>query len=438
MHGPRLGVRLLKESRQMSDNTPQSPLDEDESETVDKEPEAPPPGEAPPVDVRKSRAIPYGIGAAAAVVLALGALMIWHAESKVNKVALSSSAKPVTVVEAKASMFRASRMYVGTLQPWVEAKVGPQFVSAYIDTVLVRPGATVQRNEVLATLDCRNASATNQAVAMAARAIDARQKAIDEEAKAMASLVDGGFEAPVQANMKTSEAVAKEAELMAEKAKMMNTALEVSDCILRAPFDGEIATRTEDPGAFVRPGNQIVSVVDRSIVRVTGDAPEVDFDVVAPGTVAQIHVLATGKDLKATISRRAPAADPGTRTVHFEIDVADPKRELPVGTTGEIRIEVGEPVAAIELPLFATSIRGEKAVLYVVDGDVAHSHTVRLKGEIGGSVFLEPDIQAGSRVVAEGRALLSDGDRVSAKETPWSVSAVPSSSAAPPPGEAKP
>ena len=115
---------------------------------------------------------------------------------------------------------------------------------------------------------------------------------------------------------------------------MMNSALEVNDCILRAPFGGEVATRTEDPGAFVRPGTQIVSVVDRSIVRVVGDAPEVDFEALAPGTVASVHVLATNKDFKGVIARCAPAADPGTRTVHFEIDVPDPERTAPRGHDG--------------------------------------------------------------------------------------------------------
>ncbi len=363
----------------------------------------------------KGRIIPFGIAGGVTGLLAVGAFMVWHAEAKVNKVALSSSAKPVTYVVAQAATYRPARVYVGTLQPWVEARVGPQFVAAYVDTVLVRPGAVVKRNEILATLDCRNASATNQAVSMQARAIDAQQKAIADEAARLRSLLDGGFVSPNEAEQKTAQSAAQEAELLSQKAKMMNAALEVSDCILRAPFDGEIASRTEDPGAFVRPGTQIVSVVDRSTVRVVGDAPEIDFGAVAPGTVARIHVLATGKELKGVVSRRAPAADPGTRTVHFEIDVPDPTRQLPVGTTGEISIDVGEPSPATELPLYAASIRGEKAVLFVVDGDTAHSRTTQVKGEIGGNVYLATDLASGSKVVTEGRALLEDGDRVSAK-----------------------
>jgi membrane fusion protein (multidrug efflux system) len=362
------------------------------------------------------KTIPLVIGAGVATVLVLGALMVWRAAEKVNKVSLATSAKPVTIVQAKGATFRPSRVYVGTLQPWVEARVGPQFLAAYVDTVLVRPGAVVRKNEVLATLDCRNASATNQAVSMQARAIDAKQKAMADEAARLRSMLEGGFVSPNEAEQKTAMSSSQEAELLSQKAKMMNSALEVSDCVLRAPFDGEVATRTEDPGAFVRPGTQIVSVVDRSIIRVVGDAPEIDFGAVAPDTIARVHVLATGKDMRGTIARRAPAADPGTRTIHFEIDIPDPERQLPVGTTAEISIDVGEPSPATELPLYAASIRGEKAIVYVVDGDIAHARTVEVKGEIGGNVFLATDLSPGAHVVTDGRALLEDGDHVAVKE----------------------
>jgi RND family efflux transporter MFP subunit len=233
----------------------------------------------------------------------------------------------------------------------------------------------------------------------------------------MSGLLDGGFVSPNELEQKTALSAAREAELFAQQAKMANAALDVNDCILRAPFDGEIGTRTQDPGAFVRPGTPIVSIVDRAIVRVTGYAPEIDFDVVRPDTPVVIHVLGTGGDVSAHISRRAPEADPSSRTIHFEIDIPDPKRELPVGTTGEIRIEVGKRVPATELPLYAASVQGEKAVLFVVEGELAHSRVVSVKGEIGGTLYVDPTLAPGTRVVVEGRALLEDGDRVAAKES---------------------
>jgi RND family efflux transporter MFP subunit len=370
------------------------------------------------VSRRPRRLVPLVISGGTAAVLLAGGLMVVRAEAHTNKIALSDAPKPVAVVEAKPTTFRPSRSYVGTLEPWVEAKIGPQLVSAYVDTVLVRPGAVVKKGEVLATLDCRNAGATNQAVAMEARALEAQQEAAAHEAARIQGLLDGGFVSPNEVEQKTAQSSAQQAQLLATKAKLLGASLEVSDCVLRAPFDAEVATRTIDPGAFVRPGISIVSLVDRATVRVVADAPEVDFDVVAPGTPVNVHLVSSKRDLVATIARRAPAADLATRTVHFELDVADPKRELPVGTTAELRIAVGEPEPAVEIPLYCATVRGEKASVFVVEQGVAHKRSCRVKGEVEGTLFLDPELQPGSQVVSEGRALLSDKDRVQATAEP--------------------
>lgn len=382
--------------------------------------------------------VPLVVVAGAAAVLLLGGSMMWRAQGRTNRVALASRPRPVTVIRAKAATYRAARTYVGTLQPWVQASVGPQLVSAYVDTVLVRPGAIVKRGDVIATLDCRDASASTRAIAARARAIDAHQQAIAHEAARTRGLLDGGFVSPNEAEQKSSQSESEQAQLEAEHATLARSALQVNDCILRAPFTGEVAQRLIDPGAFVRPGSSIVTVVDRTTVRMTGDAPEIDFDVIPPGTKVTVHVYATHQDVPAVVTRRAPAADPATRTVHFEIDLPDPNREIPVGTTGEVHLEVGRPRPATELPLYAAAVRGARATLFVVEGGVVHQETVGVEGERGGSLFVEPSLAAGSAVVTEGRALLADGDRVIAFEaklagepTGRPVDAVASTSAAP-------
>jgi membrane fusion protein (multidrug efflux system) len=376
--------------------------------------EATPPTEPPRATPNRASFIPIAIGIGALSIIVVGATMVVRAEAKVNKVALDQSAKPVTVIEAQGSTFRGSRSYVGTIEPWVEAKVGPQMISAYVDTVLVRPGAVVKKGDVVATLDCRNANASSQAVAMQARAVAARQEAISHEATRLNGLLDGGFVSPNEAEQKSAQSAAEQAQLLATQAQLLGSSLQVNDCVLRSPFEGEVATRTSDPGAFVRPGVSIVSIVDRATVRIVADAPEIDFPIIAPGSPVKVHVLATNQDLEATISRRAPAADPVTRTAHFEIDVADPARALPVGTTADIRIDIGAPEPATEIPLSAATVRGEKAMIYIVENNVAHKQTFAVKGEREGRLYLDVSLAPGTRVVTEGRALLSDNDKVAA------------------------
>lgn len=364
---------------------------------------------------KKKWTVPVVISALVIAAVGGGALLLHRAESAVNDVAMDAEPKSVAVAQAQATKFRATKRYVGTLEPWLSAKVGPQLASGFVDTVLVRPGSVVKRGEVIATLDCRNASAANQAIAHQARALEERQKAASREATRLGELLDGGYASPNEVEQKQAQSAANEAQIQALLAQASGKSLEVGDCVLRAPFDGEIAVRTADPGAFVRPGAGIVQVVDRSVVRLSGDVPEIDFEGIPPKTPVRVHLLSTGKDVTGEISRRAPAADPSTRTVHFEIDLPNPSREMPVGTTAEITVDVGQPVDAVEIPLLAAKIRGKSATVFTVDGSVVKKVSVSVIGERGGSLFVKTDLKPGTLVVTQGRTLLDDNDRVVAK-----------------------
>ena len=121
--------------------------------------------------------------------------------------------------------------------------------------------------------------------------------------------------------------------------------------------------------------------------------------------------LRTNRELHGTIARRSPSADLSTRT--------SPPRDrrsrsaaatLPVGTTAEIAMDVGEPVAATEIPLVAASVRGSKATVFVVDGDVAKKGVYQLKGERGGSLFLD-SVAATGQPRRDGRTRPAQGRR---------------------------
>jgi hypothetical protein len=151
-------------------------------------------------------------------------------------------------------------------------------------------------------------------------------------------------------------------------------------------------------------------------VRLTASVPEIDFDAVAPKTPVRLRLLATGTEIAGEVARRAPAADPSTRTVMFEVDLPNGKREIPVGTTAEIHVDIGQPIPAIEVPLLAGKIRGQSATVFVVEESTAKKLSVKVIGERGGSLFLAPsELKTGARVVTQGRSLLANNDRVAAK-----------------------
>ncbi|HET9990159.1 MAG TPA: efflux RND transporter periplasmic adaptor subunit [Kofleriaceae bacterium] len=354
-----------------------------------------------------------------AVLILFGGLLYRRATAGTNHTTLADVPKNVTMVKTFAQPFQERRRYVGTVEPWVQARIGPQMVSAYVDTVLVRPGATVKRGEIIATLDCRSSSAQNSAIAAQARALDAMRTASAAEAGRVSSLLDGKYVSQNEVDMKNADAASKAAQLSALQAQLQNSALQVNDCVMRAPFDGDVAERSGDPGMFARPGTSIATIVDRHVVRVTADVPEDDFVHVAPDTEVRVHLLATDKEFTAKISRRAPSADLDTRTVHVELDVDDPQREIPTHTTAELSLDIGAPIPATAIPMIAATVHGSKTQVFVVKDGAAHSTRAKLIGERQGVYYVEPSLPAGELVATEGRGLLNDGDKVTGKEELW-------------------
>ena len=382
------------------------------SEHVSEQPAAPEPAGAAPSAERRLRRVPIAIASGVALVLLLGFLLVARATANVNRVALAAMPVGVTAVEARRALYTPSHQYVGTLLPWVEARIGPQLISAYVGTVLVRPGDRVRRGQIIGTLDCRNASATSQAVSMQARALAAQGQALTHEAARIAELQQGGFASENEIEKKQAESASKQAELLSTKASLQRATLEVNDCVLRSPFDGEVSDRTMDPGAYVHPGQAIATVIDRTTVRVGTDVPEEDFDLVKPGVEVAIRALATGRRLLGKVARRSPAADASTRTVHFEVDLPDPDRTLPVGTTAELVVAASAPIPAVVIPLTAGEVKGNRATLFLAENERARKVVMDVLGQKGGSLFLEPTLADRTLVVTEGRALLKEGDHL--------------------------
>jgi len=364
---------------------------------------------------RSKLVVPITIAAVVVGLLVLGGGLAVRARRNVSQVALADEPRGVTTVRTRTVPYRPTRRFVGTVEPWLAAKIGPQMVSAYVGTVLVRPGDAVKRGDVLATLDCKEANLQSAALAAQARSLEERQKVAASEAARVEQLSKGGFVAENDIDRQRGQLASNGAQIDALKAQLAGKSLAVNDCVLRAPFEGEVGARFLDPGAFVRPGSPVVDVVDRHLVRLVSDAPEGDALAVAPKTPVRISLFGSGKKLEGLVARRSPAADATTRTVRFEIDLDPAGLDVAVGTTAEITVDVGAPEETIELPLAGAKVRGTKATVFVVEDGVAHARVVDVRGERGGSIFVKGALQSGAEVVTEGRATLRDGDRVVAK-----------------------
>jgi RND family efflux transporter MFP subunit len=368
--------------------------------------------EAPRFRRRSGRAYAVSVIVATLVIAVLGQWLYARAMSAAPVAPLADAPVEVTAIEAVRAEYRPVARYVGEIEPWLEASIGPQLTSAYVTEVRVRPGDVVTHGDVVATLDCRESRASAAATRDEALAVAAQERALARQAERTSALLDAGFVAANEVDLRAASSEERLHTHAAREAQASRSSLFVGDCTLRAPFDAEIETRDVDPGAFVGPGTVVLRVVDRSRVRVIADIPETALAEVAPGREVDLHVIASDTTLHTTVTRRAPAADPVSRTVRIEIDVPNDDRAMPVRTTAEILVTASRGVDAIALPLVAATIVGARARVWIVDEGIARRRTLRVVGESGARVYVRPEIAPGTILVVEGREALDEGMRV--------------------------
>ena len=127
------------------------------------------------------------------VAAACGQALYTHTTSRPLVPGLADAPAEVTCVTAERATYQPVTRYVGTIEPWLEASIGPQLTSAYVTDVRVRPGALVARGEVVATLDCRESRASAQIVRDEAQAQGAQERALARQSERTTALLEGGF-----------------------------------------------------------------------------------------------------------------------------------------------------------------------------------------------------------------------------------------------------
>lgn len=226
--------------------------------------------------------------------------------------------------------------------------------------------------------------------------------------------------------------------------------------VLKAPFDGVVARRGVDPGAFVQdatvvPGVQSLMTVERTdIVTISMNVPEAYVAHINKETEALISMDALpGTSLRARITRMAPSLREADRTLRVEVDIyngteaeyrqfvareqqngradlksrtmpAFPQRiagsgQLLPGMYGTMRLMVRSFQNIDLLPSQVVSRRGGVPFVFVVDQGLIRQIPVTVEFDDGTLCRLRgPGLTSASDVVASNQGELSEGQKVHA------------------------
>ncbi len=184
---------------------------------------------------------------------------------------------------------------------------------------------------------------------------------------------------------------------------------ELSETVLRAPFEGSVTRRLADAGEYLQVGEPVLSLVRSDTLRLRLEVPERLAPQIQRGQSVRFQVDQQGEVFEARVERLSPVIEPGSRVLIVEAQVPGAEGLRPGSfVRGQIVIDAEDP--ALTLPASAlVSFAGVHRVFVVRDGravdrEVSLGQRVGSRVEVHGLdsgelVVLEPgNLRAGTEV----------------------------------------
>jgi RND family efflux transporter MFP subunit len=320
-------------------------------------------------------------------------------------------------------------------------------VTGKVLEVLVEEGQAVRQGQVLARLDDAQARAA-LAVAEAQLGMARRAAAEDEARLREARLnlerrrelfterVVG--KAEVDTAQAEVESLTARIALAAEQVRVADAQLaqrktDLTDMVVRAPFDGVAISKDAQPGEMISPVSAgggftrtgICTLVDMSSLEIEVDVNESYINRVRSGQPVEA-VLDAYPDwrIPAHVITTVPAADRSKATVRVRIGVEKlDERILPDMGVKVAFLANGTPTSpaaagapTLLVPKAALRKDGAADIVFVVNAGVVERRAVSAGAAEGDQVAIASGLQAGERVVVEGPPTLADGARITVRE----------------------
>jgi RND family efflux transporter MFP subunit len=342
----------------------------------------------------------------AALVLVIASLVIGCGRAASDEDVETTTVVPVMTMPATTGTIHAVIHTTGevTPAPGADLQVRPP-EAARIAEMPRAEGDRVRRGDLLVRFEIPSLTAdaaTRQAQVTAAQARVANAKTAQTRAH---DLFDRGVAARREVEDADRELADAQAALAEAQAGRSAAETSASRTIVRATFDGVVASRTHNPGDLVDPSDVVLRVIDPARLQVTAHVPLAAVPRIMVGAPAR---LTSEMSIPLTVISRPAAVAPGTGSVPVRLAFQMPTM-LPAGMPVEVAIDAEPHDNVVIVPLQAIVHEGEQAAVFVADGGKARRRNVELGVSDDQRVEVRSGLKAGEPVIVQGQAGLPDG-----------------------------
>jgi len=284
----------------------------------------------------------------------------------------------------------------GTVRSRWTARPAPKLLGRILE-LRVDVGSAVRMGDVIAVLDDRDVKARLDQAKAARAAADAAAV----QAEAEFARIQGLFEKEA-ATRRDLEAVKSGVESARARVDLARHAVDesevfLSECIVRAPFDGVVTEKWAQGGDTAVPGQPIVAIQDPHRLRLEAHVPESCARKASLGMEVRVRIDTLGREITARIEDIAPVADPETRTFLFKAALPSDEGIRP-GMFARFIQPCGRKTALL-VPSSAVRRVGQLELLQVLEGGEARVRHIRTGKTFGERVEVLSGIREGELVL---------------------------------------
>ncbi len=305
----------------------------------------------------------------------------------------------------------------GDVEAFYEASIYAR-VSGYLANWKQDIGAHVRAGQVLGTIDTPDLDQeVVQAQADLATA-EARYNFAALTAKRWGRLLSSNSVSEQSSDEKAGDALARHAEVNAQRAHVDRLLAQASFKRVTAPFDGIVTARNTDVGALINAGSgaalPMFKVADMHAMRVYVRVPQAYSSQLTVGMKAELsEPQYPGRSFPARLVTTSQSVAQESRTVLVELMAANPDGKLWAGTFAEVRFDVPGAAGILRVPASALVFRSHGAQLATVGpGDRVVMKDVSVGRNLGTEIEIEDGLLPTDRVITTPLDTLENGDPV--------------------------
>ena len=308
-------------------------------------------------------------------------------------------------------------------------------IQGRLSQLRVEEGSRVRSGELIARLE----SSDYEAQVRRSQAAVQRAQADLAEARRQAALsqrlADEKIVSIDQLEMANSRVQIAEAALSQAEADLGYARAQLANTQILAPFTGTVVKKMAEVGESVAPippgvnistsSGAIVALADLETLEVEADVAESNVAKLRDGQPAEVTVEAfPDRRYRAVLRQVIPTADRTKATVQVKVTILDKDLDLKPEMSAKVTfLEPQGPLVAgaapaapiLKVPASAVAKRGDKTVVFEVQGGTVRERTITAGPEREGQVEVKQGLAGGETLVARPPDTMRDGDAVRIK-----------------------